>query len=363
MNRTARLGAVALCLSASLAVAEDVGAQPYPIVEVPFSKAFPAASGKSIEIPGMANWPSSFIYDQGNLGSVVSNAVAYVVKYFSVRQYGVDGHLDPSRLYLYWNARHFEHTVMPTSGIDTNIDSGNSVFGSLLSLKETGCAPESVNWYIGTVKSYDLEGAYIYYGWRYADNSSQYKKQPDPMSYTIALTEDITFDSVGKGQLGLGAQRRLRDQSLPKVNPFPSLCKKIKSFDIASPYRKTSWKTPNTVAEKSEVRTKIVNALAKGHPVLTGMDIDNSFDKASSTGIVPMPNLSTFYPIGGHAVVIVGYGPYVPSTPQTMYFKAINSWGASWGAKGYLYLPDEYVTNVNIFQEEIFEMWHPAIPN
>lgn len=361
MNRTAILGAIALCFCSSFAAAEDIPLQSSQIVDVPFSRGYPAASGKIIEIPGMDTWPSSLIYDQGNLGSFVSNAIAFVARYFSVRQFGLDGHLDPSRLYLYWNARHFEKTIMPDSGIDTTIDSTTSVFGALLSLKETGCAPENVDWDIGAVKSFDLVGTYKYKGWAYSDNSSQYKKQPDPMSYTIAMSEDISFDSVGKGQLGLGAQRKLRDQSLPKVNPFPNLCKKIKSYDIASPYRKVNWKTKNTDAEKAEVRTKIVNALAKGHPVLTGLFIDNSFYRASSTGIVPTPNLDTFNPIGGHAVVIIGYGPYVKSQPQVMYYKAVNSWGM-WGDKGYLYFQDDYITNVNIFQEEIFEMWHPSNP-
>ena len=360
MNRTASLGAIALCLC-SFAAAEDMPRQSSQIVDVPFSKAFSAAAGKTIEIPAMDTWPSSFIYDQGNLGSVVSNAIAFVVRYFSVRQYGLNGDLGPSRLYLYWNARHFEQTIMPSSGVNTNIDSGTSVFGAMLSLNETGCAPENVDWDIGTVKSYDIEGAYKYKGWPYSDNSTQYKKQPDPMSYTVALTEDISFDSVGKGQVGLFALRKLRNQSLPKVNPFPSLCKKIKSYDIASPNRKANWNTKNTDAEKVDVRTRIINALAKGHPVLTGLLVDNSFYRASSTGIVPTPNLDTFYPIGGHAVVIIGYGPYVKIQPQVMYYKAVNSWGM-WGDKGYLYFQDDYITNVNIFQEEIFEMWHPSNP-
>jgi C1A family cysteine protease len=315
-----------------------------------------------IELPGMAAWPDSFIYDQGNLGSAISNAIAFVVKYFSVRQFGLNGHLDPSRLYLYWNARHFEQTVMPESGINTNIDSGTSVFGALLSLKETGCAPESVNWNIGTVRNSELVGTYVYKGWAYSDNTTQFKIKPDPMSYTIALTEDISFDSVGKGQLSLGAQSDLWDESLPKVNPFPSLCKNITSYDIASPYRKTNPAILNTVAEKAEVRTKIVNALAKGHPVLIGLYLDNSFYNASTRGLVPLPNLATFQPIGGHTVVIIGYGPYISSNPQTMYFKAINSWGSKWGDKGYLYFPDEYITNVNRFQAEIFDMWHPSNP-
>lgn len=362
MNRTTSLGVIALCFCSSFVVAEDVTPQSSLVVDVPFSKAFPAASGKIIEIPGMDTWPSSLIYDQGNLGSDVSNAIAFVARYFSVRQFGINGHLDPSRLYLYWNARHFEKTVMPSSGIDTTIDSGTSVFGALLSLKETGCAPENVDWSIGTVNYSELTGSYNYKGWAYSDNSSQYKKQPDPMSYTIALTEDISFDSVGKGQIGLGVQRKLRDQSLPKVNPFPSLCKKIKSYDIAGPYRKANWKIKNTDAEKSEVRAKILNALGKGHPVLTGLYLDNSFYSAVGTGIVPTPKLDTFSPIGGHAVVIIGYGPYVKNQPQVMYYKAINSWGL-WGAKGFVYLSDDYITNVNTFQEEIFEMWHPSVTN
>lgn len=375
MNRTISLGVVALCLCASLAVAEDTGAQSNPIVSVPRSKSLPARretlSGSRrirtdaktiIELPGMAAWPDSFIYDQGNLGSAISNAIAFVVKYFSVRQFGLNGHLDPSRLYLYWNARHFEQTVMPESGINTNIDSGTSVFGALLSLKETGCAPESVNWNIGTVRNSELVGTYVYKGWAYSDNTTQFKIKPDPMSYTIALTEDISFDSVGKGQHGLDAQSDLSDESLPRVNPFPSLCKNIESYDIASPYRQTNRTIPNTVAEKAEVQTKIVRALTNGHPVLIGFDLDRSFYNASLTGLVPMPNPSAFSSIGRHTVVIVGYGPYISSTPSTMYFKAINSWGL-WGDKGYLYFPYEYITSVNLFQEEIFDMWHPSNPS
>jgi hypothetical protein len=361
MNRTTNLGAVALCLCAFLAIAADTGAQSNQIANVPFSKSRPAAGGKIIELPGIAVWPDSFIYNQGNLCSATSNAIAFVVKYFSVRQFGKDGHLDPSRLYLYWNARHFEKTVMPDGGSNPNTDSDTSVLGALLSLKETGCAPESVNWNIGTVRNSELVGTYVYKGWAYADNATQFKIQPDPMSYTIALTEDISFDPVGNDKLSHYALSQLSDESLPKINPFPSLCKNIKSYDIASPYRKTNPKILNTTAEKTEVRTKIVDALAKGHPVLTGLLVNDSFYSASSTGLVPLPNLATFQPIGGHTVVIVGYGPYLSSNPSAMYFKAINSWGL-WGAKGFLYFPDEYITNVNLFQEEIFDMWHPSNP-
>jgi C1A family cysteine protease len=80
-------------------------------------------------------------------------------------------------------------------------------------------------------------------------------------------------------------------------------------------------------------------SIADEFPIVFGMSIYKSFesDDVSMTGVVPMP-----YPnepmLGGHAVVAVGYDD----------FKAClivrNSWGPSWGDKGYFYLPYEYIT-------------------
>lgn len=84
--------------------------------------------------------------------------------------------------------------------------------------------------------------------------------------------------------------------------------------------------------------------LANGIPFVLGFTVYSSFESqaVASTGIVPMPNLQTESILGGHAVLCVGYDD------STKLFKCRNSWGASWGDKGYFYMPYDYLTNVNL---------------
>jgi C1A family cysteine protease len=46
--------------------------------------------------------------------------------------------------------------------------------------------------------------------------------------------------------------------------------------------------------------------------------------------------------LGGHAVMAVGYDD------ENQWLIVMNSWGASWGDKGFFYLPYEYITNNNL---------------
>ncbi|MDD5730875.1 MAG: C1 family peptidase, partial [Candidatus Omnitrophica bacterium] len=73
-------------------------------------------------------------------------------------------------------------------------------------------------------------------------------------------------------------------------------------------------------------------------PFLAGVQVFNSwFNKAASrTGIIPMPQDSE-EAVGGHAICIAGYDD------GKKIFKFKNSWGASWGDKGYGYLRYEYI--------------------
>jgi C1A family cysteine protease len=77
--------------------------------------------------------------------------------------------------------------------------------------------------------------------------------------------------------------------------------------------------------------------LAQGEPFVFGFTVYESFMSkvVEQTGNVPMPGTSEAV-IGGHAVLCVGYtenGRYI--------FR--NSWGATWGDKGYGFLPAEYL--------------------
>lgn len=84
-------------------------------------------------------------------------------------------------------------------------------------------------------------------------------------------------------------------------------------------------------------------ALAENLPVVIGIKVYQSFEgkQASSTGIIPMPDTDNELCYGGHAVLVVGYDD---SKNQLI---VRNSWGASWGDKGYFYLPYDYMKYVS----------------
>ncbi len=88
----------------------------------------------------------------------------------------------------------------------------------------------------------------------------------------------------------------------------------------------------------------IRECLALGHPISFGMMLYESFmgDSVTNTGYVPMPDLSKESALGGHAVTLVGYD----DTQQ--HFIVRNSWGKSWGDKGYFYLPYAYCNTANL---------------
>lgn len=82
----------------------------------------------------------------------------------------------------------------------------------------------------------------------------------------------------------------------------------------------------------------VLNCLGSGYPVVCGITIYPSFesDEVARTGVVNMPGENEA-PIGGHAVLIVGYD---------MDEKRVivrNSWGTGWGQRGYFTLPFAYL--------------------
>jgi len=80
--------------------------------------------------------------------------------------------------------------------------------------------------------------------------------------------------------------------------------------------------------------------LNAGYPFVVGICVYDSFETQSValTGRVPMPKDSDNL-LGGHAVLCVGYNDI-----EGVWIMR-NSWGTSWGDKGYFYLPYGYLTD------------------
>jgi C1A family cysteine protease len=83
--------------------------------------------------------------------------------------------------------------------------------------------------------------------------------------------------------------------------------------------------------------------LAEGYPFVFGFTVYESFESptVAETGIVPMPQSGETV-AGGHCVVAVGYDD------ATRTFIIRNSWGVSWGMKGYCTMPYEYLISPSL---------------
>jgi C1A family cysteine protease len=77
---------------------------------------------------------------------------------------------------------------------------------------------------------------------------------------------------------------------------------------------------------------------ADGYPFVVGFSVYESFESSdvAEGGRVPMPGPGESL-LGGHAVVAVGY-----DEPQRR-FIIRNSWGTSWGMRGYGTMPYDYL--------------------
>jgi len=87
--------------------------------------------------------------------------------------------------------------------------------------------------------------------------------------------------------------------------------------------------------ERVENFNGCIDALSNGFPVIMGFHVYTSFMSASvaRTGNMPYPNTKRERLLGGHAVLLVGYDK------RKKVFIARNSWGTSWGDRGYFYMP------------------------
>jgi aminopeptidase C len=232
--------------------------------------------------------------------------------------------LRASRLYLYYNTR-YEECKLSGNFSQMDVDYGSSLEGALLAADKYGIPPENF--------LAKFEYGFTYTGWPY--DVSKYKSQPDAESYRMDLDSNFFGVSTQNG-----------------VNLYRAVSQNLRYTDLVTPHLNTDHLngqlTLNTAAEKVAIVNAFVSALTNNNPIYFGTLIESNFMSASG-GFVPMPNISTFDPIGGHAFVIIGYGNYDRNDSTLLFFKFINSWGEKWGDKGCGYLPKEIVENPTPF--------------
>lgn len=286
-----------------------------------------------VELANIRSYPSSLIYDQLNIGSCTANSGGFNIRYLTARNSTTPTIFDsrnpqvlvPSRLYHYYNTRYFEGVIMryPKNVLE---DNGASMLGAMLAMDRFGCSPEAL--------SVTLDHGFTYSGWAY--DTAQFATNPPPEAHRFGYDPSMN---------GLYTDTR--------PNPYRVISTNIRYTDLTSKYHKTSWTALNSATEIASAIADFRTALSKNQPIYIGIPVEQAFLNAPG-GYIPMPALSSsFRPIGGHAISIVGHGPYKSGSTQN-YFKFINSWSATWGDHGYGYLPEAYVANINYFGIDAF---------
>ena len=134
------------------------------------------------------------------------------------------------------------------------------------------------------------------------------------------------------------------------------ICREVFCPYVVSDFAKTPPPICYTEGSQNKIltyaqpdRNSLEKSLINGFPVVFGFLVYSSFFNPSvtKTGVVPMPNTSKEKCQGGHAVSIVGFDS------GKKLFICRNSWGTSWGDKGYFYMPYAYILNPSLS----FDFW------
>lgn len=114
------------------------------------------------------------------------------------------------------------------------------------------------------------------------------------------------------------------------IKPTPN------AFIEAANHKTTSYRKVRPTVEE------MCKSLCAGIPVIFGFSVYESFESPdlARTGIMPVPMFNEKI-IGGHAVLAVGFDN------SKKYMLVRNSWGSTWGQKGYFWMPFSFITPKN----------------
>ena len=178
-----------------------------------------------------------------------------------------------------------------------------------------------VGQYSYKVPSHTGSALFLYYNERVADRT-------------------INYDAGSTITTGI---RCLQQSGLCTEAMWPYIISKFTNKPSTGAYNNGLLHKVTSANKLSNTLSTLKSTLANGNCFTFGFLVYSSFQSASvaRTGIVPLPSRREQL-LGGHAVTCCGYDD------ARRWFIIRNSWGTSWGASGYFYMPYSYVSNSSL---------------
>lgn len=173
-------------------------------------------------------------------------------------------------------------------------------------------------------------------------------QQPDftPSRLLIYYNERVMERTVSTdaGAMIRDGVKSVARQGVCDETTWPYDITKFADKPPAAAYKEALKHKITTYSRLPQIATQLKGCLAAGYPFIFGFSVYESFesDAVTTTGVVPMPDLTSEKLMGGHAVVAVGYDE------SEQRFLVRNSWGPDWGDHGYFTMPYAYLTDNNL---------------
>jgi len=131
------------------------------------------------------------------------------------------------------------------------------------------------------------------------------------------------------------ALKLIKNKGVPKYTDMDMSCPSYVPFSIfnnANKYKIQDYATLFNMYDAQNTKLRAVKkSLSQGKPVIIGMKVPNSFNKAKNYWI-PTEDYTANY--GGHAMCVIGYD----DNKFGGAFEIQNSWGSWWGNQGYIWV-------------------------
>jgi Papain family cysteine protease len=278
------------------------------------------------EIDLRTNYPSyswfENVYDQYGTQGAVANATASAYRFVAWRS---DKHLtDPSRLFLYYNARLLRYLDGKTKDI-TIRNEGCYIRTALKSLEKWGVCPESA--------------------WPWFPRTEDTQK--DPWNWRVAGVNASPGDYTNASAPNYKLASNFRATEYYKLDPdrFPADGKKM-------------WTDPEKKDIGIRTLKNLKQCLSEGYPVIFGVFFDGDpdlvpwADEAKRRGVQYLPDRvkwndimkqssdsnGKLIQVAAHAVLAIGY------SDKDKRVLCQNSWGKNWGIdRGFFWMSYNYI--------------------